>query len=221
VPDFDTALDDDIGDDLLRLIFTACHQFSRRSSGHPDPSPARRLDHTRDRPRLSGRGAHGCAAHRARQAHAHRSARRMTIALHDAGPCGTSKGTKPCTSASVGVNGDSGFSIESACWLFMAGELRAVVAARGEASKFLRSTRAPPAVARATSFRELPLRFQVSASCFWMGLVDDNCFPRHEGTIQTQDCLLCVFVSSHFHKPESATNAGRLSVTIVTNSTRP
>src|SRR5580704_13543060 len=25
VPDFDTALDDEIGDDLLRLIFTACH----------------------------------------------------------------------------------------------------------------------------------------------------------------------------------------------------
>ena len=25
MPDFDTALDDDIGDDLLRLIFTACH----------------------------------------------------------------------------------------------------------------------------------------------------------------------------------------------------
>jgi predicted RNA polymerase sigma factor len=25
VPDFDTALDDDVGDDLLRLIFTACH----------------------------------------------------------------------------------------------------------------------------------------------------------------------------------------------------
>ena len=25
VPDFDAALDDDIGDDLLRLIFTACH----------------------------------------------------------------------------------------------------------------------------------------------------------------------------------------------------
>lgn len=25
VPDLDTALDDDIGDDLLRLIFTACH----------------------------------------------------------------------------------------------------------------------------------------------------------------------------------------------------
>src|SRR4029078_6809484 len=24
-PDFDTSLDDDIGDDLLRLIFTACH----------------------------------------------------------------------------------------------------------------------------------------------------------------------------------------------------
>ena len=25
VPDFDAALDDDVGDDLLRLIFTACH----------------------------------------------------------------------------------------------------------------------------------------------------------------------------------------------------
>jgi RNA polymerase sigma factor (sigma-70 family) len=25
VPDFDTALDDDVGDDLLRLMFTACH----------------------------------------------------------------------------------------------------------------------------------------------------------------------------------------------------
>src|SRR5262245_14636013 len=25
VPDFDTALDDDVGDDLLRLVFIACH----------------------------------------------------------------------------------------------------------------------------------------------------------------------------------------------------
>src|SRR6266436_6419751 len=25
VPDFDTALDDDVGDDLLRLLFAACH----------------------------------------------------------------------------------------------------------------------------------------------------------------------------------------------------
>src|SRR5207253_8157685 len=25
VPDFDAALDDDVGDDLLRLVFTACH----------------------------------------------------------------------------------------------------------------------------------------------------------------------------------------------------
>src|SRR6201999_2371476 len=25
VPDFDTALDDDVGDDLLRLIFVCCH----------------------------------------------------------------------------------------------------------------------------------------------------------------------------------------------------
>jgi predicted RNA polymerase sigma factor len=25
VPDLDAALDDDVGDDLLRLVFTACH----------------------------------------------------------------------------------------------------------------------------------------------------------------------------------------------------
>ncbi|GGI30964.1 RNA polymerase subunit sigma-24 [Bradyrhizobium guangdongense] len=30
VPDFDTALDDDIGDELLRLIFTACHPVLSR-----------------------------------------------------------------------------------------------------------------------------------------------------------------------------------------------
>ncbi len=32
VPDFDTALDDDIGDELLRLIFTACHPLLPRQA---------------------------------------------------------------------------------------------------------------------------------------------------------------------------------------------
>ena len=31
-PDFDTALDDDYGDDLLRLIFTSCHPLLRREA---------------------------------------------------------------------------------------------------------------------------------------------------------------------------------------------
>jgi RNA polymerase sigma factor (sigma-70 family) len=32
VPDFDAAIDDDIGDDLLRLVFTACHPVLSRES---------------------------------------------------------------------------------------------------------------------------------------------------------------------------------------------
>src|SRR4051812_42196832 len=32
VPDFDTPLDDDIGDELLRLIFTACHPLLTREA---------------------------------------------------------------------------------------------------------------------------------------------------------------------------------------------
>ena len=32
VPDFDAALDDDIGDELLRLIFTACHPILSREA---------------------------------------------------------------------------------------------------------------------------------------------------------------------------------------------
>jgi RNA polymerase sigma factor (sigma-70 family) len=32
VPDFDTALDDDIGDEMLRLIFTACHPILSREA---------------------------------------------------------------------------------------------------------------------------------------------------------------------------------------------
>ena len=32
MPDFDAALDDDIGDELLRLIFTACHPLLSREA---------------------------------------------------------------------------------------------------------------------------------------------------------------------------------------------
>ena len=32
MPDFDSALDDDIGDELLRLIFTACHPLLSREA---------------------------------------------------------------------------------------------------------------------------------------------------------------------------------------------
>src|SRR5882757_2327253 len=32
MPDWDTALDDDIGDELLRLIFTACHPLLSREA---------------------------------------------------------------------------------------------------------------------------------------------------------------------------------------------
>ena len=76
MPDLDAALDDDIGDDLLRLIFTACH---------PVLSPEARVALTL---RLLGglttdeiaraflrAGADHRAAHRARQAHAGREAR--------------------------------------------------------------------------------------------------------------------------------------------------
>ena len=34
-PDFDAALDDDVGDDLLRLIFMACHDISPRQYDAP------------------------------------------------------------------------------------------------------------------------------------------------------------------------------------------
>ena len=41
VPDLDAALDDDIGDDLLGLIFTACHPLlSDRSARGADAPPA-------------------------------------------------------------------------------------------------------------------------------------------------------------------------------------
>ena len=51
--DFEAAADDEIGDDLLALIFTCCHPLlSARGPGGADPAPARRADDAGDRPRL-------------------------------------------------------------------------------------------------------------------------------------------------------------------------
>ena len=67
-PDFDRAFADDIDDDLLRLVFTACHPvLSVPGPGRADPAAARRPHHRRDRPGLPGPGADDRAAHRAGQ----------------------------------------------------------------------------------------------------------------------------------------------------------
>ena len=75
-PDFDRAFSDDIDDDLLRLIFTACHPvLSGPGQGRADAPAARRPDHGRDRARLPGAGADDRAAHRAREEDAGRGER--------------------------------------------------------------------------------------------------------------------------------------------------
>ena len=77
-PDLDAALDDDIGDDLLRLIFTACHPvLSTEARVALTLAADRRPDDRRDRPRLPGARADRGPAHRARQAHAGREARSL------------------------------------------------------------------------------------------------------------------------------------------------
>ena len=54
-PDLDAALDDDVGDDLLRLMFTACHPvLSTGGARRADAASARRPDHRRDRARVPG-----------------------------------------------------------------------------------------------------------------------------------------------------------------------
>ena len=54
-PSIDAALDDDIGDDLLRLIFIACHPvLVARGARRAHPAPGRRPDDRRDRARLPG-----------------------------------------------------------------------------------------------------------------------------------------------------------------------
>ncbi len=71
--EIEAALDDDVGDDLLRLIFTSCHPvLSTEARVALTLAPAGRPDHRRDRPRLPGPRADGRAAHRARQADAGR-----------------------------------------------------------------------------------------------------------------------------------------------------
>ena len=75
-PDLDAALDDDVGDDLLRLVFTACHPvLSTEARVGADAAPARRAhDRRRSRAPSSSR-SRPSPAHRARQAHARRGAR--------------------------------------------------------------------------------------------------------------------------------------------------
>ncbi len=64
-PDFDQAFSDDIDDDLLRLIFTACHPvLCSPGQGRADAPAARRPDDRRDRTCLPGPGADHRAAHR-------------------------------------------------------------------------------------------------------------------------------------------------------------
>jgi predicted RNA polymerase sigma factor len=41
----ENALDDEVGDDLLRLIFIACHPVLSRGESRADASPARRARH--------------------------------------------------------------------------------------------------------------------------------------------------------------------------------
>ena len=73
------ALDDHVGDDLLRLIFIACHPvLSTRGARRAHAAAARRADHRRDRARVPRARADGRAADRARQAHAGRGAGRRS-----------------------------------------------------------------------------------------------------------------------------------------------
>ena len=71
----DAALDDDIGDDLLRLVFTAPSGALDRSAGRAHAAPARRPDHRGDRTGVPGVGADRRPVNRARQADAHRGGR--------------------------------------------------------------------------------------------------------------------------------------------------
>ena len=71
MPDLDSALDDDIGDDLLRLIFTACHPLlSREASAALALRMICGLTTDGDRARLPHAGGDHRPAHCARQADA-------------------------------------------------------------------------------------------------------------------------------------------------------
>ena len=65
----EASLDDEVGDDLLRLIFTACHPVLSDGSARGAHSPfARGFDHRGDRAGLSRSRGDGRPADRARQA---------------------------------------------------------------------------------------------------------------------------------------------------------
>ena len=75
VPDFDAALDDDVGDDLLRLVFISCHPvLSTEGARCAHAALAGRPDDRRDRARVPRSGADGRPAHRSGQANPRRSA---------------------------------------------------------------------------------------------------------------------------------------------------
>ena len=80
-PDFDAALDDDVGDDLLRLIFTACHPvLSTEARVTLTLKLLAGLTDRGDRARVSRHRNHHPAAHRPRQAHARRQEGRLRSA---------------------------------------------------------------------------------------------------------------------------------------------
>src|ERR1700676_830874 len=65
--DLDSSLDDDIGDELLRLIFTACHPRLSREAGTANDL---RPDDRGDRQGFLAAGGHDRAAHRSCEADA-------------------------------------------------------------------------------------------------------------------------------------------------------
>ena len=91
--DVDEELDASVYDDLLRLIFTACHPVAqRRLAGRPDAAHPRRAADPRDRPRLPGqRNDRGAADLRGPRrpwpnSRSGSSCRPPTISRHDSRP---------------------------------------------------------------------------------------------------------------------------------------
>jgi hypothetical protein len=64
------AIDDEVGDDLLRLVFISCHPVLSREPGRAYTAAHRRADHRRNRAGLPDLRAYGCTAHCTRQAEA-------------------------------------------------------------------------------------------------------------------------------------------------------
>ena len=107
---------DEIGDDLLRLIFTACHPvLLDRGARRADAQAAGRADHARDRARLPGARADDRAAHRARQAHARRGPRAVRGAARArAGTSGWLGAGGRLPGLQRGLHGDGGRRLDAA-----------------------------------------------------------------------------------------------------------